>query len=175
MAELSPKTNADLQRLRRANATELSETLRGLLDRGEALDQAAEILEERIGSGDYVTTDELARLLSNVKRGSLFDLVRDQLFQHPWALITLYRGEYPDQSIEQDLADLLYRKAKDDSDPARRAIAEAMCDVGTIATLPTLEAILYDLVPTKETKKAIANALFSASGPSLESLLAGAV
>lgn len=175
MAELSPKTNADLQRLRRANARELSETLRGLLDRGEALDQAAEILEERVGSGVYIITDELARLLSKVKRVSLFDLVRDQLFQDPWALITLYRGKYPDQSIEQDLADLLYRKAEDDSDPARRAIAEAIRDVGTIATLPTLEAILYDLIPTKGTKKAIANALFSASGPSLESLLAGVV
>jgi hypothetical protein len=175
LPNLSPKSSADLQRLQRANAIELSETLRALLDRDEALDEAAEILEERARSGVYIVTGELACLLSKTKRQSLFDLVRDQIFQDQWALITLYRGKYPNQGIEQNLTDALYRNAKDDSNPARRAIAEAMRDVGTTATLPVLEAILYDLIPTKGTKNAIANALFSTSGPSLESLLASVV
>jgi len=47
--------------------------------------------------------------------------------------------------------------------------------VGTSVTLPTLEAILYDLIPTKATKTAIADALFSAHGPSRESFLASVV
>lgn len=110
-----------------------------------------------------------------VQRGSLYNLVKERLLQDQQALLILYQGKYPDPDIEQELANLLYQKADDDGDPYRRKIAEAVRDSGSTATLPVLEAILYDLAPTKGTKNALANALFSASGPRLETFLAGAV
>ena len=149
--------------------------MRALLDRGEALDHAAEIIEERISNGDYIISKELAKLIARTKRVSLYELASEQLFKDEWALLSLYRGGYPDETIEKRLSEILYSKAADDSDPRRRFIVEAMRDVGSIDVLPVLEAILFDLLPTKGTKNAIANALFSSTGPSVEAVLAGRV
>ena len=175
MQKLSQQANANLQRLRRAKPTDLPKVFRELLDQKEGLSEAAEIIEERVASGNYVTIDSLARILAKVKRESLYALVKEQLFSDKWELVTLYRGQYPDQDIEKQLCELLYQRAYDNADPARRYIAEAIRDIGSTATLPVLEAILYDFTTTKGTKNAIANALFCASDPNLESLLAGMV
>lgn len=172
---MSPEANAILQRLKRIDPSELSGCLQELIGKDEALENAAEIIEERVKSGTHVLQDDLVRLLVRVRRSSLYELVKDQLFRNQWALLGLYRGEYPDPAIENELVELLYQKAEDDADPARRDIAEAIRDKGTVDTIPVLEAILYDLAPTQNTKKAMANALFDASGDNLDSLLAGIV
>ena len=106
--------------------------------------QVAEIVEERVRSSGFVSNGELARLLSVVRRKSLFALVSSQLLTDVWSLITLYRGGYPDEAIEKTLIDLLRPRYQNDSDPSRRYIVEAMRDVGTAVALPALEAILYD-------------------------------
>lgn len=172
---MSPEENAIFQRLRRVESSDLSACLSVLFEKDEALEEAAEIIEDRVKSGAYVLTDDLARLLVKARHPTLYDFVKDQLFKDQWALITLYQGGYPDPTIEDELVELMYQKGEDDADPVRRVIAEAIREKGTVATIPILEAILYDLAPTQNTKKAIANALFDASGPNLESLLAGVV
>lgn len=172
---MSPEANAILQRLRRIEPRDFSACLGMLFEKDEALEEAAEIIEHRVKSGAYVLTDDLARLLIKARRTTLYDLVKDQLFKDRWALISLYQGGYPDPAIEDELVELLYQKSEDDADPARRMIAEAIFEKGTVATIPVLEAILYDLAPTQSTKNAIANALFDASGPNLEALLARVV
>lgn len=172
---MSPQANAILQRLQRVDPLGLSECIRELLERDEALDDAAEIIKDRLQSGDYVLTDDLVRLLIKVRDAHLYELAREQLFQDRWALLALYKGGFPDPAIEDQLVEILYKTAEDDAEPARRAIAEAICDKGTVATIPVLEAIIYDLAPTQHTKKTIANALFDASGPNLDTLLAGIV
>lgn len=172
---MSPEANAILQRLRRIKPRDFSACLGMLFEKDEALEEAAEIIEDRVKSGAYVLTDDLARLLIKARRTTLYDLVKDQLFKDQWALINLYQGGYPDPTIEDELVELLYQKSEDDADPARRMISEAIFEKGTLATIPVLEAILYDLAPTQSTKNAIANALFDASGPNLEALLAGVV
>lgn len=175
MTKWSPATDSDLQRIRHSNPQEIIEAVRALLDRGEALDDAAELIERRIRNGDYIVSEELAKLIARTKRVSLYELAREQLFKDEWALLSLYRGRFPDERIEKRLSEILYSKAADDSEPRRRLIVEAMRDVGSIDILPVLEAILFDLLPTKGTKNAIANALFSATGPSVETMLAGRI
>lgn len=174
MQSHSTRTSAALQRLRFAEPEELSKALEELIDSGEGLSDAAEIIEERVKSKTFVFKEQAARLLVNEKRESLYRLLKDELFGDRWALLTLYKGGYPDQRIENELCQQLYRMANDDSDIYRRDVAEAMGEVGTTATLPVLEAILYDIAPTAGAKNAITNAIFSASGDTLESILAGA-
>lgn len=172
---MSPEANAILQRLQRVEPAGLSECIRELLERGEALEDAEKIIKSRLQSGSYVLSDDLARLLTKVRDASLYRIAKEQLFQDRWALLTLYKGGYPDPAIEDELVEILYQNAENDAEPVRRAIVEAIFEKGTIATIPVLEAILYDLAPTQHTKKAIANALFDASGPNIDTLLAGVV
>lgn len=172
MSAPSPETNVDLQRLRRAKSMELVETLRRLIEREDDLDETAEILEGRIEAGTHVPTQQLAEILSKTKKTSLFELSREKLFQDQWALLILYCSEYPDPTIEETLTEILISKANNDGDPIRRDIVNAIRDHGTTATLPALEAVLYELAPTQHTKSAIASALFNSSGVSVEALLA---
>ena len=172
MPHQSEEAKSELQRVRRADTTGLIDALQRLIDNGEALDEAATIVEQRIGAGDYVTPEVLARLIAKTQRKSLFALVREKLLQDRWSLLTLYEAHYPDPAVEQMLVDLLYTTAENDSEPIRHYIVDAICEHGTTAALPVLEAILYDLAPTKGVKNAIASALFSSSGPTLEALLA---
>lgn len=174
MTKWSPQTSSDLQKIRRSNNLEMISALQDLLNRGEALEQAAEIIEQRLINGGYITNQELAKLLSITKRASLYELTKDQIFGDVWALSSLYRSGYPDAKIEERLCEILYDIAARNDEPRRSEIVGAMRDVGSLEVLPVLEAILFDLLPMKSTKNAIANAL-STSGPSAESILAAAV
>lgn len=176
VSQVSDQANADLQRVRKStDPVEFSNALNALINLGEALDQVAEILEQRIRRGYYVTTKDLVQLLLRTKRDSLYALEKDKLFGDVWALLDLYKGQYPDKLIESRLSDILHDRESEDDDPRRRYIAEAMRDVGSSEVLPVLEAILYDLSPTPHVKRLIADALFASSGPSLDSLLAGLI
>jgi TIR domain len=138
----SPKTNADLVRLEHADSLQLSETLKALLERGEALDKVVAILELKIDNGAYVEIDQLAALIGQTKSASLYAKARQQLFKDDWALLCLYKSRYPDPDIEKTLYTRLYKIAANDAEPMRRYIVDAMRDVGSEIVLPTLEAIL---------------------------------
>lgn len=176
MSPVSHEANAELVRLRRSgNAVEVSNALTVLLRLGESLDQAARIVEERIKRGDYVLTQPIAHLLVATRSESLYRLSHDQIFRDEWALIDLYKGRYPDKQIEEHLINVLYQISSDDANPRRSYIVQAMQSVGSIDILPDLEALLYDLAPTKSTKRVIADALFATSGPTLDSTLANLI
>jgi hypothetical protein len=156
---LSQHTNAALLRLKHASSTvEFGQILKELLEHDEGLDRVAEITERRIGSGGYVLIDQLASLVLRTKSSSLYAKAREQLFADDWALLTLYKGQYPDSAIEKRLCDRIYQTASDDAEPRRRYIADAMRDVGSECVLPTLEAILFDLKPTVQVKQILAEA-----------------
>jgi hypothetical protein len=60
---MSPEANAILQRLQRVEPLGFSECIRELLERDEALEDAVEIIKNRLQSLRYVLQDDLARLL----------------------------------------------------------------------------------------------------------------
>jgi hypothetical protein len=86
-------------------------------------------------------------------------MVRKQLYDDIWALIKLYSTRYPDTEIEGRLAEALYRIASEDDNPRRRAIVDAMRDVGSASALPVLEAIEFDLRPSVKSKQIFAEAI----------------
>ena len=117
---------------------QLSETLKSLLERGEALDTVVAIVERKIDEGAYVLNDQLVALICHAKSASLYAKTRRQLFEDDWALLSLYKSRYPDPDIEKHLTARLYEIAPNDAEPRRRYIVYAMRDVGTAAVLPTL-------------------------------------
>jgi len=64
---VSPETNADLVRLEQCHSMELFDTLESLLDRSEALDNVAAIVEGRIDAGNDFINDQIAILVSHTK------------------------------------------------------------------------------------------------------------
>jgi hypothetical protein len=169
---VSRQTNADLIRLEHADSLNLSETLKSLLERGEALDRVAQIIERKIDNGTYVSNDPLATLIGHTRFASLYAKTKQQLFPDVWALLNLYKSRYPDPDIEMTLCTRLYKIASNDTDPTRRDIAKGMRDVGTEIALPTLEAILFDHTTNSNVKKMIAEAIESAGVVTAEALLA---
>jgi hypothetical protein len=172
MTTPSPATNADLVRLEHADSLQLSETLKSLLERGEALDTIVAIVERKIDEGAYVLNDQLATLIGRTKSASLYAKTRKQLFKDDWALLSLYKSRYPDLDIEKHLTTRLYETAPNDAEPRRRYIVDAMRDVGTAVVLPTLEAILFDQTPSLKVKQMILQAIESSGVFSADAVLA---
>jgi hypothetical protein len=172
MTTPSAAINADLVRLEHADSLQLSEALKSLLDRGEALDRVVAILERKIDEGAYVLSDQLAALIGHTKSASLYAKTREQLFKDDWALLSLYKKLYPDPDIEKHLATRLYEIASNDGEPRRRYIIDAMRDVGTTVVLPTLEAILFDQATNLKVKQMIVQAFESTGVSSIDAVLA---
>lgn len=119
----------------------------------------AEITERRIDSGGYVLNEQLAILVSRTKSASLYAKAREQLLHDDWALLTLYKGKYPDKAIEERLCDRLYQTSSDDAEPRRQYITDAMRDVGSEYALPILAEILFELKPTVKVQQIFADAM----------------
>lgn len=167
----SAQTNADLVRLEHASGQKLEETLEVLLDRGEALDKTAEIVERKMESGVYIPNARLAELIGLTKAGSLYLRARSQLCKDNWALLTLYKNHYPYPEVERLLCERLYEMASNDAEPQRGYIVDAMRDVASVVVLPTLESILYDHAPSLKAKQVIAQAIDFVGVSSLEGFL----
>jgi hypothetical protein len=148
-----------LGRLQHEDALELSETLKKILDASHPLDQVIQIIEKRIDEGTYILGFPLASLISQTRSSSLYKKAREQLLRDVIDILVLYRGQYPDSEIEDILCKRLYEYAKDDAQPWRREIVDAMREVGSEAVLPTLEAIRSDLEPRARVSKAFGGAL----------------
>jgi hypothetical protein len=86
--------------------------------------------------------------------------------------LSLYKSRYPDPEIEKRLTARLYETAPNDTDWRRREIVNAFRDVGTVAVLPTLEAILFDQTPSLQVKQMILQAIESAGVFNADAVLA---
>src|SRR5262249_26702757 len=158
--------------LEHADTLQFGDTLKSLLDRGEALDAVAAIVERKMEAGGYVLYDQLAALIGRTKSASLYAKARKQLFADDGALLCLYKSSYPDTEIEKRLMARLYEPAPNDTDWRRRDIVNAFRDVGTVAVLPTLEAILFDQTPSLQVKQMILQAIESAGVFNADAMLA---
>ena len=117
------------------------------------------VVSARIDAGDCVLNEPLALLIAQTRSSDLYEKVRDRLFPHDGALLTLYKGRYPDPEIEKELCKRLYSFAAKDGEPRRRYVLEAMHNVGSTALLPTLEALLFDLGPSVKVREAFGDSL----------------
>jgi hypothetical protein len=160
---LSPQTNAALLRLQHADDYLVNDILRELLDSGEGLNQVASIVEAKLDERVHILYETLSTLIAITKSKRLYEKKKDDLLRDNTASLVLYKSGYPDPEIEKKLCDRLYKIFSDDAEPWRRIITEAMCDVGTVQVLPTLEAILFDLKSTAQVKQIFANALVNSS------------
>lgn len=167
---LSPQANALLVRLQYAKSLQFNDVLKEILDQGEALDQAIQIVEHRIDEGFYVINEYAAEFISRTKSSDLYTKIREQLLRNDQTILSLYKARYPDIEIEERLCRVLYDRASDDADWLRRSIAEAMAEAGTEAALPVLEAILYESSEGQNIKKMIWEWNSAPSGESLESM-----
>jgi hypothetical protein len=154
-----PSLNSLLVRLQHANdPIELADTLKELIDYPDALDQVAQIVERKIDAGTYVLGELLASLVLRTRSSRLYQKVRERLLRDDWTALTLYKGQYPDPEIEKTLCSTLYAVRSNDAEPRRRHIVDAMREVGSEATLPTLEAVLFDLKPSVQVREAFPDA-----------------
>jgi hypothetical protein len=153
-----------LGQLQHATGPELRDIIEEILKNPRSLDQVAKLVEAKVDAGIYVPDDPLASLISRSHSSSLYGKVRERLFKNDWALLKLYKGQYPDPEIENALCSRLYAVASNDGEPRRRYIVDAMKEVGSEAALPTLEAILFNLEPSAEIRQVFADALGSIGG-----------
>lgn len=168
---VSQETNARLIRLENTRGYEVEGIVAEILKKGEALHNAAAIVEKKLAAGDHLTIRTLALLIGLTKSESLYLLCKKQLLQHSdaltvEALILLYREQYPDPAIEETLAGICYKVASKGLDEGMNglifgSILRAMADVGSVGVLPTLEALLYEKSPSVSTKKSLADAIRS--------------
>ncbi len=165
---ISPETNARLIRLENSHGYELDRLVNEILEKGEALGEAASVIEEKRAAGEYLTKRTLALLIGRTKSDSLY-LIHKKKFFEPSdfeALVLLYKEKYPDPAIEKTLAGILYEVANKDPMEGINAliwgsILRAMSDVGSVGALPTLEALLYEKFPSVSTKISLAGAIRS--------------
>lgn len=158
MNRTSKKSNSDILRLQHASRHEINDVLGEILERDSDLSHVVKTIEQKLDEGIYILSEHMARIIVSTKSASLYDRTRLNLFKSTWELITLYRGQYPDPEIEGTLCRQLYEFAKNNAEPRRREIVEAIRDFGSEETLSTLEAIFSENVPTFQANQILANA-----------------
>ena len=171
MSSYTQATSADLVRMKMSD--DLSEVLnivQTLVERGEGLNDAAEILESKWAPGGVPMTRDVAKLICETNASSLYKKVGGPKGGY-LELLIFYENRWPDQQIEDSLLNSLYGIAGDDANPFRRAIVEAIRKVGTVNCIPVLEAILYENSKSLDTKKAIATAVRAVGQEALNNLL----
>lgn len=156
------KVNALLVKLEHGqnfSSLEVSDTINELLSLSAPVDKIANIVERRVDEDVVVLSETLATLLAKSHSQALYKKVANRIKSDLWALLILYKGQFPDVQIEKALIKTLYEVAADDAEPRRQYIVEAMKEVGSEAVLPVLEAIAHDLEPGAKVGKAFGNAL----------------
>jgi len=145
------KFNALKIRIQNSDCNEFNEVLEEILTCQDDLESFVPIVSEKIIAGQYVNDDYLVRLLIKTKDLVLYQKVKPQLWKNPWRLLELYKGRFPDENIETKFCNVLYEiKEKDDS-CLRSCIADVIREIGSTKVFPTLDAIDFDLMPSKIT------------------------
>jgi len=148
-----------LGQLQHASQFELNEIIEKILRTDFPLDEFAKLVERKMDAGAYVTNNSLTSLILKSRSPSLYARSRTQLWNDDWSLVSLYQERYPDPDLEPRLCERLYEVAFKDGEPRRRAIVDAMAQVGTKAVLPTLEAILTRVEPSAKVRELFADSL----------------
>jgi hypothetical protein len=119
---LSAASKSDLLKFRSGNAIDRNESLKRILERGEA---DGNVVREVLGvlqAGKPVSPTLLGQLIGESKSQDLLTASRETVFEDTWALLEIHKREFPDSEIQQALCDRLYLVANNDADPLRRYI-----------------------------------------------------
>jgi len=157
--EQLPHITSLLVHLQYAKAMEANDVLERLLEHPSALRKTADIVLQRIDSGIYFLDNLVASLVCHAQAKDLFEKTREKLLSNPRTLLILYKGKYPDASIETKLAEKLYEIFSNDAEPLRSDIVEAMQQVGSSNVVSLLEAILFELQPSVKVRTTFPEAL----------------
>lgn len=123
----------------------------------KTIDQVIRSVERRLDAGRYIEPDHLAWLVLQASSPQLYKRVRENFLKNSRAVLTLYRGKYPDSDLENILCAELYKIASDNGNYFRREILEAMQDVGSQDVLRTLDAIFFELAPSAKIRGMFSN------------------
>lgn len=155
----SQKFNSLRVRLQHAGPLEINEVLGEILNFPEQLNSVVPILISKIKAGQYVLDDHLVSLLLQTSALGLYEQIQDQVLKNRWAVLNLYKGRYSDNKIEELLCKWLYEIASDDGNSLRRFIVDAMQEVGSVQVLPTLEALVFELMPSAKIRTIFSESL----------------
>jgi len=144
--------------LKSAGAQQLNDALEEILHLSEELDWVVPIVISKLNEGFYIADQHLVNLLNKTKDSNLYSKVRVQIFENLGQLLNLYKAKYPDKDIEQVLCTRLYEIATNDGNPLRRDIVDAMAEVASGDVVPTLEALIFDLLPLTKVRQAFPEA-----------------
>jgi hypothetical protein len=132
--------------------------LEEILQLDDEIDWVAPIVISKIDDGFYIENQNLVNILNKTKNISLYSKAKVQIFKDVWQLLILYKAKFPDMAIEQALCKRLYEISADDGNPTRRHIVDAMAEVASDNVLPTLEGLLFDLLPRTKVQQAFPQA-----------------
>jgi hypothetical protein len=155
----SQEFNALRIHLQNAKAGDINDVLEKILKFRDELNCVVPIVLSKITEGLYILDAHLVDLLTHTVSPELYQKTREQVIKNPWESVNLYKGKYPDPSIEDMLCKLLYEIAANDANYLRRCIVEAMQEVGSASVLPTLEALVFDLMPSAKIRTIFSDAL----------------
>jgi HEAT repeat protein len=151
--------NSLLMKIRYRTGLELSEAIDQAISADCDSNRLVIAIMNRLASDAVILPKTLCNAILKSRSAELFDAIFPRLANDHWSLLSLYRGHFKKEQLEEILCDRLYQIAANDSEPLRRAIVEAMAEVGSASTLPTLMAIAHDLEPSAKVGAAFGAAL----------------
>lgn len=168
---LSTASKSDLLKFRNGNVIDSGESLKRILERGEAADDVVREVLGALQAGKYVAPMLLGQLIGESKSHDLLAASRATIFKDTWALLEIHKREFPDSEIQQALCDRLYLVANSDDNPLRRCIVESLRDHGAADAIPTLEGMLFEQIASLKVKKCFARAIEGNDFQSIQHLL----
>jgi hypothetical protein len=152
-------TLRQLKKIAEGKPVEQQEVIEALLRENRIDAEVIETLLRTPDGGSYLPPRTLVDLLAKSSSLELYLRVKQHLFQDVWALVDLFRSDYPDPDIEKNLLDKLLRFYDEDDYPIRRHIVEALRDRGSLNSLRLLTELLDEHIPKATLKTTLAKAM----------------
>lgn len=144
-------SSATIGRLKYSKGIELNDAIAKCISLDISEDsekQIVEIVRDRIVEGEYILDNNITALLRRTSDTELYEATKERLFRNTWSLIDLFGLEIDDEEIEHCLSEKLSDCARNDTEPFRRYIVEALGKYSSSGVLPLLEMLFEDLEPS---------------------------
>lgn len=126
----------------------LNDTLTQITTLGDFPPELLPCVIDALELNKSILPENLCSILMSTKSAKLCQIAQSKDLLSNYELVKLLKSGFPARSIENKLCDVLYKCFKDDCDPMRSAIVDAMKVNGQIESLNLLKVIKYELAPT---------------------------
>lgn len=136
-------------RIENSSGQYLNDIIHEILDYGDfPIELVGSVIEAINNKGENILSNSICRIILLTKFKVLYQVAESKKLLCGWDYIYLFKDGYLEGGIERKMCEMLFNCFKDNANPQRRAIVEAMENYGTKESFDMLDVIEFELEPS---------------------------